>query len=177
MHLLGAFLKLLLRKVIAFCHSQQLFIPTALYLVITAWQLVTHTTPWAVRHPWTPLFPYITISVGLIATQVIAAARDLNRNLAAEASKNVSPLILPNGKPVPNRVPSKKPGRFLGSCFFAGLLLLEGLALRAAYPSIPGPPMPVPPGLPETLPESAHAPKSTNQSPKYNPYVELGTYI
>jgi len=159
---LRSFLVVLMKRIAAFCHGQQLIVPAIFFAIFGIWQFVINEWSWEAfwRNPWTSSFPYISTALLFLAVQIVLAARDLNRQIAAEKEADKPRII-----GAEQEKPSKAPGRVIGSLFVLFVLALETLALRAAYPAIRLPVPPPAPGLPtlEPVPRSVSVPGGAAQ--------------
>lgn len=132
---LRRFLVVLMKRIAHFCHSQQLVVPIIFFVVFGIWQFFIKTWSWEEfrSNLWTPSFPYVTTTLLFLGVQIVLAARDLNKELAIRHETDKPRIV---GGEHLMRPASKVPGRTLGSVFVFFVLLLEALALRAAYPGI-----------------------------------------
>jgi hypothetical protein len=108
MLLLRRFLVMLMKRIAAFCHGQQLVVPIIFFLVFGVWQFVIQKWSWEEFkcNPWTTSFPYITTCLIFLVVQIILAVRDLSRELIAERAKDKPRIIGAEilQRPAPSRV-------------------------------------------------------------------------
>lgn len=124
---------LLMKRISAFCHTQQLTIPIAFVVLFEGWQIATHqlTLDSLLKNPLNEFMPHIATLGLLLAIQIVLAARDLNREIAADATKDALMIIHPENQP---RTPSKLPGRAIGTILIAFIVLGECFVIERAYP-------------------------------------------
>jgi len=141
------FLVLLMRRILAFCHGQQLTVPILFFFVFEGWQIAERHLTWESfkSNPWNEIFPYVVTVGVLLVVQIWLAVRDLNRELIEEAKRNI-PTIIHEANVL--REPSKLPARVMGLVMTCCVICGESFMVERAYPTdtlvinLPRPPLP-----------------------------------
>jgi|SRR5665213_1917226 len=89
------FLVVLMRRIVEFCHGQQLTVPIVFFALFEMWQVVTRRLTWESfqKNPGNEIFPYVATIGVLLIFQIWFAVKDLNRELLEEARKNPPTIV------------------------------------------------------------------------------------
>jgi hypothetical protein len=148
--LLRRFLVLLMKRIVGFCHAQQLTVPMVFFVCFEAWRVATGRLTWASfqRNPWDEFYPYLATFGVLLIPQIGLAARDLHRELLLEARAH-APKIIHSENVI--KEPSRAPAILIACVFIASVLVFELLAVEHAFPmdfmSVSQPASPKPPEI------------------------------
>lgn len=133
---------LLMKRLLVLFHGQQFKVLPFLLIAITlGWNYVIGQE--LLKPSWEAAFPAIVLC-GICGSALVALATgDLNRELSAAAKSDTVELLGPTGRDriVLLRKVSPAPARAIGGFFVALILLLEGVAFKAAFPAVPNLPI------------------------------------